>query len=76
LISSSSSRSRSWAGDDWPQALEAVKRDLPRELRSYDPATRQWSCFVTADTQITLGAIFVNFWSALDLALHPQEALF
>jgi hypothetical protein len=67
-----------WSSDgpDWNAALEAVKRDIPADRRSYDPETRQWSVNADAHTQMTLSTIFRNFWSALDSAQHPQESLF
>jgi len=65
-----------WSGDDWQAAVEAVKRDIDADLRTYDPETRQWSVQATAHTQMTLSTIFANLWSALDAAQHPQETLF
>ena len=62
-------------GDAWTDALNAVKR-IPADLREYDEVTKVWSVRGTAETQMSLSALFSNFWPLLDAAQHPQEALF
>jgi hypothetical protein len=55
-----------WTGnrDEWRQALEALKREIPPEAREYDEVTKVW--MVAEAFEDVLGSIFRNFEGALD----------
>ena len=68
-----------WHADhrrDWQAALERVKADILPGERSYDPETKEWTCYATAQTQLALSLIFANFWDAVERVRNPEPTLF